>query len=551
MIAASFARRAFQAALLALVLSLLPPGDWAASIDYPASVRPLVEQASAPLDGLDADERAAVRSAYAANRFEPMWHESGRLTTQALQLVAAVESAGSYGLPSEPYLRILMPYLATAPDGESIAAELDVALSAAALKLVAHLHNGRIRPADVGFHLPARGAKGDLTGALQTLSTAPNVRLILESYEPGSVHYRLLKEQLAAYRVLAQEPSLTMLPPLPSRTVRGGDIYMGAPRLRALLEAVGDLTPTQSTPVAAPSVLDEALVLAIGRFQQRHGLRPDGALGPRTYAALTTPMSQRVRQIELTMERWRWLPPLEPPLVIVNIPQFVLYALPTADAPGMPESPVIVGATEHATPIFSSAIEAVIFRPAWDVPLSIAARELVPLIRRDPGFLERNHMEIVRGQGDGARRFDPTAENIELVAAGALRIRQQPGPDNALGLIKFVLPNAYDVYLHSTPATALFGQERRALSHGCIRISEPVALARYILRNASESWSDAAIEAAMCGTETLRVKLAKPVPIMILYGTALATPSRGIMFFDDLYGHDRMLAALLGMRPAR
>jgi murein L,D-transpeptidase YcbB/YkuD len=360
----------------------------------------------------------------------------------------------------------------------------------------------------------------------------------------------LLKEQLAAYRTLASRPSLTQLPPLPKRSISEGDMYEGVDRLRTLLSALGDLQSADPDASTAPDVLDASLILAMKRFQQRHGLNPDGVLGRKTYAALTTPLAQRVRQIELTMERWRWLPPLEAPLVVVNIPQFMVVALPTENHAAV-ESPVVVGTLQNRTPVFASSIQSVIFRPFWDIPYSISTREILPLARRNPEYLARNHMELVRGQSDNGAIVEPTPENLERVVTGELRLRQRPGADNALGLIKFMLPNAYDVYLHDTPAAALFGAERRAFSHGCIRVGKPVELAYYVLQNAGEPWTRDAIENAMCGTETLRVKLPKPIPIMVLYGTAVASATRGMSFFDDLYGLDRKLETLLGLQRIR
>jgi murein L,D-transpeptidase YcbB/YkuD len=208
---------------------------------------------------------------------------------------------------------------------------------------------------------------------------------------------------------------------------------------------------------------------------------------------------------------------------------------------------VIVGQSDpHTrTPIFAGAIQHVIFQPFWDVPSGIMRRELLARIRKNPSYLEGHHMEIVRGPGDDAKVLAPTPEVIEALTAGQLRLRQRPGPDNALGPVKFVMPNPYNVYLHATPEQALFQGSRRAFSHGCIRVSEPAALAEYILKDAAGDWNAAAIEAAMCGTKTLRVDLQTPVRVVIFYSTAAATESRGMLFFEDIYGHDRKLEMLL------
>jgi murein L,D-transpeptidase YcbB/YkuD len=199
--------------------------------------------------------------------------------------------------------------------------------------------------------------------------------------------------------------------------------------------------------------------------------------------------------------------------------------------------------------VFAAEMKYVIFRPYWDIPFSIMEHEMLPAIRANPDYLRREHLEIVRGSSDSAAVLPPTTDNIKALASGTLRLRQQPGADNALGLIKFMLPNPHNVYLHSTPAARLFSQSRRAFSHGCIRVSDPVGLAAYVLHNAPGNWTQETIAAAMNGTFTRRVNLANPIPIMILYGTALATEDGPVMFFEDIYGHDRRLEELLHLPP--
>ena len=212
---------------------------------------------------------------------------------------------------------------------------------------------------------------------------------------------------------------------------------------------------------------------------------------------------------------------------------------------------VIVGRqfpTLH-TPVFTADMTAVLFRPYWDVPLSIVRRELLAELRRDPRYLETHDMELLASGSSAVQPLAATAEDLQALAAGHLRLRQRPGADNPLGLIKFVLPNGYDVYLHSTPAQRLFAEPRRAFSHGCIRVSDPVALAAAVMRGTAGDWTPQRIRAAMEGDAPLQVKLARPVHVLILYGTAVATEDGAVHFFDDLYGQDRRLEALLGLRP--
>jgi murein L,D-transpeptidase YcbB/YkuD len=213
--------------------------------------------------------------------------------------------------------------------------------------------------------------------------------------------------------------------------------------------------------------------------------------------------------------------------------------------------PVIVGQTysRTRTPVFVGDLQYVIFRPYWDVPRSIVVHEMLPRIRADADYLRRNNLELVDGQSDAGAVVAPTATTLAALAAGQLRLRQRPGDDNSLGLIKFVFPNAHNVYMHGTPAQRLFLLSRRAFSHGCIRVNDPVALARYVLRDTAGDWDDAKITAAMHASTSLRVELRESIRVMILYGTALATEAGATDFFDDIYGDDRKLETLLGLSP--
>jgi len=257
----------------------------------------------------------------------------------------------------------------------------------------------------------------------------------------------------------------------------------------------------------------------------------------------------------LTMERWRWLPSeLVSAPIIVNIPQFRLFAFEsTADSEShIRQMDVIVGKAFEATqtPVFAADMTYLIFRPYWEVPYSIAVKELVPGARANLSSLDKHHIEIVSGAGDSAVVMPNTSHTLALVAKGVLRMRQKPGPDNSLGLVKFMFPNPYNVYLHSTPAKALFNEARRDFSHGCVRVSDPVGLAQYVLRDSPE-WTREKILAAMNGTGSMTVTLKNRIRVFIVYGTALALEDGRILFFDDIYGHDQRLEAALNSRRPR
>jgi murein L,D-transpeptidase YcbB/YkuD len=546
-------------ALLLFLLTPMAPGAAAVVADphHPALIAALrdAERPVHPGAGV-AHEDEQLRSLYARSTSLLLWSEQGRLSRQAGELVDLLRSADTYGLMPSDYDADLIAAERSRLASSSSADDwtrFDLMLSRAALRLITHLHYGRVDPRAAGFELQEPRTDLDVVAVVAALTSSAHVADSVAAAEPNFYHYALLKAALARYRALAADASLTQLPSFGHHALHAGDAYVGAPALRRLLTALGDLSPTAASAPPDDRTLDAALLEALQRFQARHGLPADGALGTQTFVALTTPLAQRVRQIELTLERWRWLPAFDTPPIIVNIPQFQLFAFQTTEDrfADIMQMPVIVGKAypRTRTPIFVGDMKYVVFRPYWDVPRSITVREMLPEIRVHADYLQRNNLEIVRGQTDDATVMNPTPATIAALAAGQLRLRQRPGDDNALGLIKFVFPNAHDVYLHSTPARRLFLQSRRAFSHGCIRVSDPVGLAVYVLRHAEGDWDVEKINAAMHAATPSRVQLREPIRVMVLYGTALATEAGPIEFFDDIYGHDRNLEALLGLRP--
>ncbi len=546
------------AATLAVIAALFAP---LAPAQAPAvdSLKQIIEEGNlAYLDWpVMVGDRERIANIYQDTGYRLLWSDGEKTTAAANSLLRELRQAGDRGLDPDDYpssrLAGLLADLLGAPHS-GVEALFDAGLTAAGLRFLSDLHDGRIDPATVGHNLSVGRVKLDLPAALEHLATAPDVPAALDALEPQFKHYALLKKQLSHYRALASENGINNLPPLPAKRLKPGDAYAGAPQLQHLLWALGD-TPADTPPPPdgrPPQTLTPSLSDALRHFQSRHGEKPDGALGAATFAELTRPLSGRVEQIELTMERWRWLPSklLSPP-IIVNIPQFRLFAFEsTIDSEALTlQMDVIVGKAfeAHETPVFSADMTYLVFRPYWEVPYSIALKEIVPGARRDPAYIERHNMEIVSGYGESAPVVPNTPENVELIAKGTLRVRQKPGPNNSLGLIKFMLPNPYNVYLHSTPAQALFAESRRDFSHGCVRVSDPVALAQYVLRDSPE-WTRERILAAMNGADTLTVTLKKPIRVFIVYGTALADERGEILFFDDIYRHDERLLHALNAR---
>jgi murein L,D-transpeptidase YcbB/YkuD len=499
--------------------------------------------------------RADLERLYDGRNFAPLWSHGGIPTRQAIDVISQLRAAENVGLRSADYeangLVYLLIDLATARSaGGEQWALFDIALTTAVLSYASDVHFGRVDPRDTGLDIAIEHARLDLPPLIEGLSRSTDVAAVLRDVEPPFTHYELLKRALAVYRELALDPTLTRLPPLPARSVWPGEAYVGAPRLRALLRAVGDL-PRGATrmEIADSTLLDRELAEALKRFQSRHGLDVDGALGRRTFAALTTPMTRRVAQIEATLERWRWLPPrLDSPPIIVNIPQFRLFAFQTVQdsEDQMLTMEVIVGKAYPAnrTPVFIADLKYIVLRPYWDVPYALMIKELLPSIRGDPDYLAVHRLEIVSGRSDNATPLPATLKNLDALARGTLNLRQLPGPDNALGLMKFMMPNVYSVYMHDTPAQDLFARSERAFSHGCVRVADPVALAQYALRD-DPAWTRERILEGMNGEGPLRIDLRRPLRVFVIYGTAVATEGGSVLFFEDIYGHDAQLQRLL------
>jgi len=351
---------------------------------------------------------------------------------------------------------------------------------------------------------------------------------------------------LAAYRALVAKGEPPAVPDLPKgRKIEPGKSWTGVPQLAARLRNVGDLP--QNADVAADATLYSGpLVDAVKSFQTRHGLDADGTLGAATIRMINVPIAQRVRQIELAMERMRWLPTLsDRPNVFVNVALFRLWATDPASRDEPLRMNVVVGKSlDHRTPIFVEQMEYVIFRPYWNPPQNITVNEILPHARRDPSYLSSEALEIVASGADAAEALPETTENLDAVEAGRLQLRQRPGPQNSLGLAKFIFPNTEDIYMHGTPAQQLFSKARRDFSHGCIRVEDPEALAQWVLRDQPE-WTKEKIEAAMQGDKPTRVNLKEKITVVIFYDTVHVNSQNVVFFLDDIYGHDAALDAAL------
>ncbi len=391
----------------------------------------------------------------------PRWLDAGRPTAAAQQALALLGAAASHGLDPADYaaapLQQALAQAQPAPLPAEAAAALDRALTEALLRYLSDLHAGRIDPRKVQQRFdPPRRTGFDAAAALRAAVQAGDLAQAERAAAPPLPQYAQLRDALARYRTLAGDPAWREpLPPLPAARVgrpklEPGQGWSGLPRLRARLLALGDLAPGAP---AAP-VYDDALVAAVQAFQRRHGLNPDGVVGAATLAQLQVSPAARARQIEVMLERLRWTPLLQGPrMIVVNIPEFVLraYEVKEGRIVVQREMKVIVGkAFDMRTPVFDEDLRYVEFAPYWNVPPSIARGELVPKLKRDPLYFDREGFEFVAGDGSVQTTLTPQA--LDAVLAGRWRIRQRPGARNALGDIKFVFPNRDNIYLHHTPS---------------------------------------------------------------------------------------------------
>ncbi len=477
----------------------------------------------------------------------PAWFEGSRPSAQAHEAVQLLADAASHGLATRDYgvesLRTAIENAARdpAPTRDGIE-RIERQLQDAMVLYLTHLHRGRVDPRRVHHDFaPARGDPYDARLALDDALTHGRLHEAVSAATPRIPMYEALRGFLRHYRALEADPAWqSALPPL-THKLEAGQAYAGLDLLARRLLALGDLAAIP----AHGQRYDGLLVEAVRQFQGRHALAVDGVIGRATLAQLQVTPAERARQIELALERLRWTPLLQGPrMIVINIPEYVLRAYEVVDGRirVQREMKVIVGkALDTRTPLFDEDMRFIEFSPYWNVPPSIARGETVPKLRRDPAEFDRQGYEFVAPDGQVLTTL--SSARLDALLAGQLRIRQRPGPRNALGDIKFVFPNRSNIYLHHTPSTLLFERDRRDLSHGCIRVEQPVALATFVLQDKPE-WPQERIRQSMSAGKSSTIRLDAPIPVLIAYGTVLVKQGR-IFFFDDIYGLDRVLDTAL------
>jgi murein L,D-transpeptidase YcbB/YkuD len=487
---------------------------------------------------------------YQQRDFTPAWIQGRAPRPQMDALIRAVHAAEREGLDPELYSASLLDrrkqeaskgFLTSKGFDPGEAVAMDVWLSWLYLKLASDLASG---VSDLAHADPSWKISPKSFDPLPRLEAALRDNRVAESlFELTPTHhdYRALQKVLQDYRRQAAGGGW---PDVPSALrLKAGQTTLQAAALARRLAASGDYpgaVPPEGRSVAYGPDLQEA----VRRFQRRHGLADDGVAGPALASELNVPLEARIRQIELNLERWRWLPrELGDPYILVNIPEMRLEVWEHGAVPISMR--VVVGKPDTQTPIFNDTMTYLVFAPYWNVPTDIAAKETLPAVLRDPGFLNRMNMEVVDASGEA---IDP--ESIDLESPDSYRFRQRPGTSNALGLVKFMFPNQFNVYLHDTPADSLFERASRSLSHGCVRLEEPQRLAEYVLRDQQE-WTADRIREAMHGDEERTVKLKHPIPVYLGYWTTRVSGDGTVQFRKDVYGIEGRLSAKLAERLDR
>jgi L,D-transpeptidase YcbB len=483
---------------------------------------------------------------YEGRGYSPAWVGGAGPTSQANFVISILQKAAEKGLNPEDYdaskWQARKEALAGTPTPEEIA-RFDLALSVCLVRYSSALEVGRINPRHLKFDLDLNHRKTRLPDFLALISQAADIVPLLDEVEPQEDGYSRASQALRTYLALAARDSAEKLP-VPEKPVAPGGSYAGTALLVSKLKLLGDL-PQGATVPEGSLKYESDVVEAVKRFQLRHALAVTGSLGPETVRQLNVPITDRVRQLQFTLERWRWLPhELATPFIAVNVPAFRLYGFDGPHHIALQMNVVVGKAMRSETPAFIGNMTYLVFRPDWGVPSTIVRNEILPPLQKDPAYLSKNGYDLFNASGKALDTAQVTPEEIQLLRAGKLSVRQRPGPKNALGSVKFMFPNTYLVYLHDTPKTELFSRSRRDFSYGCIRVQDPPALAAWVLRSKPE-WTPERIQAAMNGEKSVQVNLSAAIPVLILYGTARVDEEGHVDFYDDIYGHDARLAQAL------
>lgn len=519
-----------------------------------AAIIELLGRNASPFSMESADDEAtgaaSITDVYRENDFDPIWIAFNRPTLKADILLSILKSAENEGLKPRDYH---VPQIASQWDttDSKVLAATDILLTTALHGYVSDIHEGRLDPClkDPDLFTCARDRSIDPMELTEQAMAASDLSGFLIDQAPDSSQYRDLRSALARYREIEANGGWPMVPEGP--TLKSGMNDPRVPLIRERLAATGNLAA--SSPPGDPLLYDDEIVNGVLIFQEKHGLKVDGIVGTETRSAMNVQVSSLIHQIVINMERLRWLSRgAGKRHVVVNIASYELAVFNNGEI--VIEMPVIVGKNYRETPVFSDVISYIEFNPFWNVPPSIARRDILPKLRNDPSYLSMMGIRVFDGWQADAGELDPDGirwETISWNRMGAFKLRQDPGPKNLLGRAKFMFPNRFSVYLHDTPSQELFQRTVRTFSSGCIRLSSPFELAEYLLSENNHGWSMEKIQETVDSGVRTVVKLESPVPIHIVYLTAYADADGHIHFKKDVYGRDALLeSALFGENEA-
>lgn len=505
------------------------------------------------------DYEPILATFYEDRNYEVAWTRGGAPTATAFAFIQQFRDAGAKGLIPEDYDASRWDARTQALKSKSADAIslFDVAMTVNVMRYISDLHMGRVNPSHFNFEIPVQDKKYDLAEFVSDHAVdSTDVPSLITSVEPDSDQYRQTEQAIAHYLDLARQQEQAPAEALPTvaKTVSVNGTYPAVAALLTRLQLEGDAPASDVSPSTAAdpnaqqnTVFTSELSDAVKHYQARHGLAEDGKLTAQTIKSLNVPLTNRVIQLQDSLERWRWLPePYLHPSLLVNLPEFLLRGYDPDHKLDFTMRVVVGQAKDnHATPVFTHMMKYLVFRPFWNVPVDIARKELVPHIEANQGYLATKNFEVTNNKG--VVLTDYTAHQV---SQGGVMVREKPGPKNSLGLVKFMFPNQYDIYLHSTPAVSLFERARRDYSHGCIRVQKPADLAVWVLQGNGSDWDlDKVIEAMNNGPDNKTVGLKTPLPVVIFYLTAIVAEDGQAHFFDDIYGYDAAMQQVFTKGP--
>jgi L,D-transpeptidase YcbB len=497
----------------------------------------------------------ATAQFYQQRGYQSAWTGNDGLNRRGRKVVAVLESSSDEGLDPERYAYSTIRRLeemATGDDGEvergDVLRDLDLFVTSGLLLYATDLAKGALDPGTVGlgWHIDRGAAPG--VAFLESVAAGANARELTRALLPTAPQYAALKEALTRYREIARNGGW---PLIDHADLDVGQSHVDLETLRARLLAEGDPREVELAGPSAESIdaIDTGLAEALRHFQNRHGLEETGTVDLPTRAALNVTVEERIAQLQLNLDRWRMLPAqLGPSYILVNVAGFELDVVDANRS--ILEMRVVVGQEANQTPVFADTMQYMVVNPYWNVPESIRNKEIIPALQKDPSYLDRHNMELVTRGSDVAVVDHRSIDWDEVDAANfPYAVRQRPGRSNALGRVKFVLPNNMNIYLHDSPADQLFARTRRAFSHGCIRLEKPLELARLILQRCTDRSPDNLDGLLATGREKT-ITLDRQIPVYILYFTAWAEDHGGVRFHPDVYGRDERLRPQVETRLA-